>query len=569
MTSGGVVGSALWAAYGDALGFLTELVPVAEVRRRTGGTEARTTIAWTKRIGGRFGLDVELPAGTYSDDTQLRLATSRAIRGDGRFDVEVFSKIELPVWLSYALGAGLGTRDAASALARPATTWSTNFHKSYISGGGNGAAMRIQPHVWAAESENFEAWLPSVLRNALTTHGHPRGIFGAAFHAAILAATLRFASIPSPDVVHTTAHRLGHEVPKALHADRELREFWIPRWEERSKQSLHEAFMRTAQEVIELIAGLSRIPEGEPTRAYQQYVDVIDAADRGTVGSGTKTATAAYVVAWLFRDRFHDGMIAAANAIGTDTDTIATMAGAILGCVASAPPPGDVQDVEYIVQEAERCVAIARGESGVPSFRYPDLLMWRPPENANAVVGTRDGSLQIAGLGSAASSGPEYVKDRPEACWRWVRSAFGQRFLIKTRRALLEIDATALPMSPPPPQAQTAVQKERAMRPSQRDADRSVHNLPLLELGKTTSTDVDVHTDHEDAPSHRRRQMDGSPSLHEITKTVIDQGFPPALVGEIMLKLIDHGDDGIAEAIGFAAIIAKARVSRQSRRAPS
>ena len=144
--------SVLWAAYGDALGFITEMCNESSLLHRTRGKSRITgLIPWVRKIGGEFGIYVELPTGCYSDDTQLRLATSRSIRGDGSFDVETFSKIEIPVWLSYALGAGLGTKTAAQSLKKSQIQWNSNFFKSkyaqYIEGGGNGAAMRIQPQL--------------------------------------------------------------------------------------------------------------------------------------------------------------------------------------------------------------------------------------------------------------------------------------------------------------------------------------------------------------------------------------------------------------------------------------
>jgi ADP-ribosylglycohydrolase len=91
------VNSALWAAYGDILGFPTELVDTEGVKRRIGTTKITEPRPWKRLVGGRAGAWVQLAAGTYSDDTQLRLATSRAIRADGYFDVEAFAKVELPV----------------------------------------------------------------------------------------------------------------------------------------------------------------------------------------------------------------------------------------------------------------------------------------------------------------------------------------------------------------------------------------------------------------------------------------------------------------------------------------
>ena len=84
--------SALWAAYGDALGFITEGVDINGVRRRAGTDWVEKTVAWKRRIGGKFGPTVVLPAGCISDDTQLRLATSRSIGPGGNFDVETFAK---------------------------------------------------------------------------------------------------------------------------------------------------------------------------------------------------------------------------------------------------------------------------------------------------------------------------------------------------------------------------------------------------------------------------------------------------------------------------------------------
>src|SRR4051794_33292878 len=137
-----VVASALWAAWGDALGFITELTTsISEVSRRSGGAKVENTVPWSRRIGGRFGPMIELPAGAYSDDTQLRLAVSRSIRATGRFDLEAFSKIELPVFLSYEMRAGRGTKAAAYSLMKRHVRWSANFfnndRSTYIHAGGN------------------------------------------------------------------------------------------------------------------------------------------------------------------------------------------------------------------------------------------------------------------------------------------------------------------------------------------------------------------------------------------------------------------------------------------------
>src|SRR5436853_317353 len=115
--------SMMWSAYADAIGFITELASAEMVRRRVGTSTVTHLSPWKRRVGGKFGIEVLLPRGCYSDDTQLRLATGRAIRGDGVFDVEIFAKVELPVWRAYALGAGTGTKTAAHGLTKTNTQW--------------------------------------------------------------------------------------------------------------------------------------------------------------------------------------------------------------------------------------------------------------------------------------------------------------------------------------------------------------------------------------------------------------------------------------------------------------
>jgi hypothetical protein len=52
--------------------------------------------------------------------------------------------------------------------------------------------------------------------------------------------------------------------------------------------------------------------------------------------------------------------------------------------------------------------------------------------------------------------------------------------------------------------------------------------------------------------------------MHQITDEVISSGFDPHAVGLALLKLADR-DDGIERAGDYAAIIAKAHLSRRDR----
>ena len=73
-----------------------------------------------------------------------------------------------------------------------------------------------------------------------------------------------------------------------------------------------------------------------------------------------------------------EAMRIAANELGTDTDTIATMAGAILGAATEADPPVEVLDADLFRSEADRLAEIADGGKP-PNHAYPDLLHWSAP----------------------------------------------------------------------------------------------------------------------------------------------------------------------------------------------
>ena len=123
---------------------------------------------------------------------QLREGTLAV--SDGIFQKEAFAKLELPAWRCYALGAGVGSLAAADNIVKASVAWNSNFYSSkadYRTGGGNGAAMRIQPHIWAATNrEHPHSYILDIFSDAIVTHGHARGILGAIFHGICLAMTL-------------------------------------------------------------------------------------------------------------------------------------------------------------------------------------------------------------------------------------------------------------------------------------------------------------------------------------------------------------------------------------------
>lgn len=446
-----VVRSALWAAYGDALGFPAELADAETLQRRLGG-ELDVVRPWKRRIGGRMGPIVELPAGCTSDDTQLRLAVGRCVRASGRFDVEAFSKIELPVFLSYQLGAGRGTKAAAQALGRRTTRWYANFYDSrgsrYVDGGGNGAAMRVQPHVWAGVDKPPETYLAPVLRDVVCTHGHPRALLGAALHALALGTTLREQEVPRPDRWVGMVSFLEC-VMSLVARDETLAERWAPRWEAEAKRSLPEAMAETLAELDRQVrlaaAAASTAGSTAPAQLYADLVADLGGLSPKTRGAGTTTAVLALWIAWVHQDDARAGVRLAAGLLGSDTDTIATLTGALLGSVADADPPGPLLDSDLIAAEARRLHALSTGQR-VESFPHPDPLVWQAPSSLADVVGLLDGRVAVTGLGPAGEEGAPLPGSGPQAgLWQWLRTDYGQRLLVKRRAELRELAEESRP----------------------------------------------------------------------------------------------------------------------------
>lgn len=457
--------SALWAAYGDALGWISELTDDAGLKRRLDGASLHEPVAWERRIGGRSGVTASLPAGCYSDDTQLRLATGRAIRASG-FDVAAFARVELPVWLSYALGGGKASNKAAENMAKPKKEWWHNAFKGWTESGGNGAAMRVQPHVWATRTtDKPESFLLDVTRNAVCTHSHPTGIMGAVIHALTLAHTMTTGTPPSPDDVADSI-AVAESIPELMQGDFELHNYWRTAFE-REAGSFGAAWGQAISDSRNALRAASNCPvRSTGEERYSAIVDALKLREKEHIGNGIRTAIAAVGLTWCEMQPA-EALRIAANALGTDTDTIATMAGAILGVIAETEPPVEVLDADLIRSEADRLSRIAQGEKP-PSHRYPDLLHWAAPKTrSDALMQTSDGRLYVSGLGFAEAKGEPIIAPKGGFRWQWLKLESGQTLLIKRREALLRYDAdpASLAAAPVPSPANDAGQQKRKAQP--------------------------------------------------------------------------------------------------------
>lgn len=497
--------SALWAAWGDALGFISELTDDNGLRRRLRGHDLVSPRPWRRRVGGKFGTEIELLAGCYSDDTQLRLATSRAISSRG-FDAEAFASVELGIWPSYALGGGRSTKAAASNISKANRSWYTNFYDGWHSAGGNGAAMRVQPHVWAAPVLNdAEHILRDVIRNSVVTHGSPVALLGACLHALSLAHTLNYASVPEveewPDL-----WRGASKAITTFSESMELATIWVPAWEAQAGSDFGGAWGKAVDDCRSMLTVATEhaerlrvaVRDTDPAQASRQYEGLLQALDLYTPnnrGSGLGTAIAALALSTACTNDARTAALIAASAVGSDTDSIATMASAICGASELAVDHPDVLDAAYIEREAVRLGRLAQG-SMRDSFRYPDLLHWVAPRSQLDCVGLSDESLAIAGLGRLTVLGDTPLYKSRDAAWRWCRTDFGQTILVKQR-----FDLRPLPLENLPPgqniqrtsaaahDATDPVKDTTAAAPSVRGTDQPTRNERPGPVRKTSGID--------------------------------------------------------------------------------
>ena len=232
-----------------------------------------------------------------------------------------------------------------------------------------------------------------------------------------------------------------------MQGDETLAERWIPLWQQQTGGSWSDATSETADELERQLrfAARARAEGNELDTVYGDLAETLGGLAPRTRGSGALAAVLSLWLAWQTQDRPSDGLLASANLIGSDTDTIATMAGALLGCVAATDPPGPILDEELLRRDAQRLEGLAAREV-VEDFPHPDPMLWQPPSTLVDVVGLVDGTMALAGLGQAQPlAGLIEAPGKDGSGWQWLGADFGQQLLIKRRASLEPLGEWALP----------------------------------------------------------------------------------------------------------------------------
>ena len=320
----------LAAAYGDALGWPNE------TRGKSSAKMIRekpslNLAAWKRRDGTLYSSHVEnVPAGTYSDDTQLIACVARSYLVAGDAWWERFTTVELPFWLLYQRGGGGATLRAAKSWSDKRQPWAAA--EKYFDAGGNGAAMRVLPHVVIhVRSQAFRSLKNSVVLDALSTHGHPRAVVGALIFAFSLWSLMR----------RTRSLGFGQIIDDAISNETTWAEF--PFRDTRLSESIasrgwiiptnyESRWSETVSEVRNLLSiARDAIAEGA---AFNDRPTLARLGALGeTRGSGTVSACAALFLASRYATDPSQGVIEATFAAGADTDTLGSMTSTLLACL--------------------------------------------------------------------------------------------------------------------------------------------------------------------------------------------------------------------------------------------
>jgi len=375
------VGAMLGAACGDALGWPNERVGKSKAPKQQG--RLNDFRSWTRRSGGRFfPHEVTIEAGEYSDDTQLILCLCRSLlKGESWWDY--FTQVELPLWSAYERGGGGATKRAVDSWLDGVAPWSSNRKPQdvtrYFDAGGNGVAMRVLPHILRLGEKNFSVIAANIFLDGVTTHGHPRALLGAlAYGFALWAAFRKDSKLAYGELVEDLIKNA--EIWSALPTPSAIQ----PEWKnqaERNLQGYAKLWESAKAEVLEYLE-VCRTELAKGALSFDDDVlKKLQCFNSKISGAGTVAAIAAVYLASRHAADPINGVVKAAFAIGSDTDTIASMTGGLLGCINGSdwlsPVRQGIQDAPYI----EKCASRLAGDQiddkvSVEPVRRTPLKNW-------------------------------------------------------------------------------------------------------------------------------------------------------------------------------------------------
>ena len=287
---------------GDALGMPTQSMSDEWISRAYGRVDGLRDAIADQPIAPN------MPAGSVTDDTEQAMLVGRLIiEGHGHIDPESLAHTLLAWEDDMRARGSLDLLGPSTKLALEQVRDGADIATTGRTGTTNGAAMRVTP-VGIAHDVNAEGFTDYVYESCRVTHNTFHG-FTSAF---LVAAAVSFG-------VNGNGPRQALNGAICACDDLDRRGAWSPK---------ADVVARVRSAVI-----LSDSEKDDTAFLSRLRTDI------GTSVESNESVAAAFALAWRFADRPLDALLAAAN-IGGDTDTIAAIAGAMLGaCLGPAAFP--------------------------------------------------------------------------------------------------------------------------------------------------------------------------------------------------------------------------------------
>lgn len=343
-------GAMLATAIGDALGWPNE--PRSKNREKK--TQVKDSfVEWIRSSNKPRWHDEKILPGEYSDDTQLTLAVARSIIMDNW--EKYFEEKELPFWLQYERGGGRALLKAAKSYEKKVVLWQSQNTKDYFQAGGNGAVMRILPHViMYAKENNIRKLMIDIIKDTLITHGHPRAILGATCYAYALDYLLRKENILTYGELAKAvvdAQNIWGGVP-----DEKIFKDWF---NVALQNTEYDFLIEWNNTLISMAKQLEFIDMSLRKGLISNDAEVLSKLGcfGKTNGAGDVTILAAIYLASKYANNPSVGLKVPAFSFGADTDTIASITGGLLGMLCGIDwiplEWKKVQDYNCLVQMTE------------------------------------------------------------------------------------------------------------------------------------------------------------------------------------------------------------------------
>ena len=303
------LGAFLGLALGDALGMPTQSLSRAVILEDYG------QIAGFVDAGPRQRIAAGMPAASITDDTeQAILLAELLIEGRGVIDTGIFAA-RLLAWEDEMRAKGsLDLLGPSTKSALEQLNAGVPAGEAGSRGATNGAAMRVTPIGIANDASHLGAFVDAVVAACEITHNTSLGIASAAAVGAAVSAGVGGASL---------AEALDVAISAA--AEGEQRGHWVAGGSIASRLRWAIPYVRNVR--------------------HEQRDDVL-AEVIGTSVAAQESVVAALALAAVAEDSWQ--ALCQAASLGGDTDTVAAMAGAVLGATggASAWPAAEVRTLE-------------------------------------------------------------------------------------------------------------------------------------------------------------------------------------------------------------------------------